>query len=62
MNMKKTPLFELHKNHGAKFVEFAGYEMPIQYKDGIIQEHKFTRLNHCFSSNIVIALDDMDVK
>jgi len=26
-------------------VKFAGYQMPIQYKDGIIQEHKFTRSN-----------------
>jgi len=43
MEAKKTPLFNLHKIHGAKFVQFAGYEMPIQYKDGVIQEHKYTR-------------------
>ncbi len=43
MESKKTSLFNLHQKHGAKFVEFAGYQMPIQYKDGIIQEHKFTR-------------------
>ena len=43
MEAKKTSLFNLHQNHGAKFVEFAGYTMPIQYKDGVIQEHKFTR-------------------
>ncbi len=43
MVSKKTSLFNLHQKHGAKFVEFAGYQMPIQYKDGIIQEHKFTR-------------------
>ena len=42
---KKTSLYNLHKKNGAKFVEFAGYEMPIQYRDGIIQEHKFTRSN-----------------
>ena len=40
---KKTPLYNLHIHHGAKMVEFAGYQMPIQYKSGIIQEHKFTR-------------------
>ena len=45
MNVKKTTLFNLHKKHGAKFVNFAGYDMPIQYKDGIIQEHRFTRSN-----------------
>ena len=43
MNVKKTTLFNLHKKHGAKFVNFAGYEMPIQYKDGIIAEHNLTR-------------------
>ena len=43
--VKKTSLYNLHKKHNAKLVEFAGYEMPIQYKDGIIQEHKFTRSN-----------------
>ena len=40
---KKTPLYELHKKHGAKFVPFAGYEMPIQYKSGIVSEHNLTR-------------------
>ena len=43
--IKKTPLYNLHIQHGAKMVEFAGYQMPIQYKNGIIQEHKFTREN-----------------
>ena len=46
MKIKKTTLYQLHKKHSAKFVEFAGYEMPIQYKEGIVEEHKFTR-NHC---------------
>ena len=43
--IKKTPLYNLHIQHGAKMIEFAGYQMPIQYKSGIIQEHKFTREN-----------------
>ena len=43
MSLKKTALFELHKKLGAKFVQFAGYEMPIQYNDGIIKEHNATR-------------------
>ena len=43
--IKKTTLYNLHQKNEAKLVEFAGYEMPIQYKDGIIQEHKFTRSN-----------------
>ncbi|MDC6483524.1 glycine cleavage system aminomethyltransferase GcvT [Candidatus Pelagibacter sp.] len=43
MKTKKTSLYQLHKDNNAKFVEFAGYEMPIQYDRGIIEEHKFTR-------------------
>ncbi len=43
MNIKKTSLYNLHKKHNAKFVEFAGYQMPIQYSKGIIAEHKSTR-------------------
>src|SRR5210317_890161 len=46
MDIKKTSLHNLHQQYNAKFVEFAGYEMPIQYKEGIVEEHKFTR-NHC---------------
>ena len=45
MEIKKTSLYQLHQDSSAKFVEFAGYQMPIQYTDGIIEEHKFTR-NH----------------
>ena len=41
--MEKTALYNFHKNLGAKFVAFAGYEMPIQYKDGIVKEHISTR-------------------
>ena len=45
MEIKQTSLINLHKSHGAKLVEFAGYSMPIQYPDGILNEHKFTREN-----------------
>ena len=45
MEIKKTSLNKLHQSNNAKFVEFAGYEMPIQYSKGIIEEHKFTRSN-----------------
>ncbi len=40
---KKTPFFEFHKNLGAKIVDFAGFEMPIQYRDGIVKEHIWVR-------------------
>jgi aminomethyltransferase len=45
MENKKTALYSLHKKYGAKLVSFAGYEMPIQYSNGIIEEHKKTRTN-----------------
>ncbi len=45
MDTKKTSLYKLHQDCNAKFVEFAGYHMPIQYSEGIVEEHKYTR-NH----------------
>ena len=45
MENLKTALYNLHLKHGAKFVPFAGYQMPIQYSKGIIEEHKSTREN-----------------
>ena len=43
MEVQKTALYNTHKNLGAKFVPFAGYEMPIQYTDGVVKEHLSTR-------------------
>ncbi|MBE0644541.1 MAG: glycine cleavage system aminomethyltransferase GcvT [Bacteroidetes bacterium] len=40
--MKHTPFHDIHVQLGAKMVEFAGFDMPIQYK-GIIAEHKRVR-------------------
>ncbi len=40
--MKKTAFNEIHRKLGAKLVEFAGFEMPVQY-EGIIAEHKAVR-------------------
>ncbi len=48
METQKTALYNYHKTLGAKFVSFAGYEMPIQYKEGIIKEHLSTRTNAGF--------------
>jgi len=41
--LARTPLYDLHKSLGAKFVPFAGYEMPLHYGPGIIAEHLHTR-------------------
>lgn len=40
--MKRTPLYDAHVAAGAKLVDFAGWEMPIQY-EGISQEHLAVR-------------------
>ena len=34
------PLKNFHQNNGAKILPFAGFNMPINYKTGIINEHK----------------------
>lgn len=41
--LKQTPLCSLHEELGAKMVPFAGYSMPVQYKDGVLKEHLHTR-------------------
>jgi glycine cleavage system T protein (aminomethyltransferase) len=41
--LKRTPLYALHRELGAKIVPFAGYEMPVQYPSGILAEHLQTR-------------------
>ena len=40
--LKKTPFYAVHQKEGAKLVDFAGYEMPVQYK-GIKIEHNAVR-------------------
>ncbi len=42
-DLKRTPLHGLHVELGARLVPFAGYEMPVQYPNGIIAEHQHTR-------------------
>lgn len=40
---KKTPLYDAHVALGGKIVPFGGYLLPVQYKDGILKEHKAVR-------------------
>ena len=39
----KTPLADEHVSLGARMVPFAGWYMPVQYKEGILAEHHYTR-------------------
>ena len=41
--LSKTALHALHLELGARMVPFAGYDMPVQYPKGVLQEHLQTR-------------------
>src|SRR6202022_1145696 len=40
--LKRTPLYSLHRELGAKMVDFGGWEMTVQY-EGILEEHRAVR-------------------
>ena len=42
-NLKRTPLNEAHRKLGGKMVDFGGWDMPVQYPAGVIEEHLRTR-------------------
>ncbi len=42
MAPRRTALYQAHLNAGGKLVDFAGWELPVQYK-GIIEEHTAVR-------------------
>jgi len=41
--LKRTPLYRLHLDLGARMVPFAGYDMSVQYPSGILKEHLHVR-------------------
>ncbi|HEY8002817.1 MAG TPA: glycine cleavage system aminomethyltransferase GcvT [Phenylobacterium sp.] len=41
--LKTTPLHAAHVAAGARMVPFAGYDMPVQYAEGVLKEHLWTR-------------------
>ena len=41
--LKTTVLNQLHRSLGARMVAFGGYDMPVQFKDGVLKEHLWTR-------------------
>lgn len=42
-DLRRTTLYDLHLARGAKMVPFAGWEMPVQYPMGVLNEHLHTR-------------------
>lgn len=43
LNLKKTQLNDAHRRLGGKMVDFGGWDMPVQYTAGVIEEHMRTR-------------------
>ncbi len=44
--LKRTALYDVYKNYdGVKLVDFGGWELPVNFKDGIIAEHMAVRKN-----------------
>jgi len=41
--LRKTPLHDVHRQLGAKLIDFGGWSMPVQYTAGTIKEHKAVR-------------------
>ena len=56
---KKTVLYDFHNEHGGKIVDFAGWLMPVQYRDlGIKESHVHTRtkcslFDVCITKNLI---------
>src|SRR5262245_30779924 len=40
---RRTPLHDRHVALGAKIIDFGGWAMPVQYKAGILEEHRTVR-------------------
>jgi len=58
--LKQTPLNRVHRELGGKMVDFGGWDMPVQYPAGTIEEHLRTR-NHSGLFD-VSHMGEIDVK
>ena len=43
LELKTTPLNALHRRMGGRMVDFGGWDMPVQYPSGTVEEHMATR-------------------
>ncbi len=43
MTAKRTPLWESHRQLGAKMIDFGGWDMPVSYPAGTLKEHRAVR-------------------
>jgi glycine cleavage system T protein (aminomethyltransferase) len=53
---KRTALYDVHVEAGARLVPFAGFEMPVQYRAGVIAEHR-----HCRAAAALFDVSHMGV-
>ena len=54
---QRTPLYDAHVTAGAKMVDFAGWEMPINYGSQIEEHHAVRRDAGMFDVSHMCALD-----
>jgi len=45
LDLKKTPLNDVHRRLGGRMVDFGGWDMPVQYPAGTVEEHLRTRMH-----------------
>jgi aminomethyltransferase len=54
---RRTPLFELHQELGARIVDFGGWDMPVQYSSQINEHHAVRRSSGVFDVSHMCVVD-----
>ena len=54
---RQTPLFELHRELGARIVDFGGWDMPVQYSSQIGEHHAVRRAAGVFDVSHMCVVD-----
>jgi aminomethyltransferase len=54
---RRTPLFELHQELGARIVDFGGWDMPVQYGSQINEHHAVRRASGVFDVSHMCVVD-----
>ena len=54
---RKTPLFALHQELGARIVDFGGWDMPVQYSSQIGEHHAVRRAAGMFDVSHMCVVD-----
>jgi len=54
---RRTPLFDLHQQLGARIVDFGGWDMPVQYSSQIGEHHAVRRAAGVFDVSHMCAVD-----